>query len=175
MNTRILIGLFLIFGFVSCEIKPKTPVVKPTKFDKKIYKEELVNSREKTKKKKVVQTKKDSVSIQPKIIFTTDTISLKFNLGKVKIDTAKSENQQLVFLLNSDTANKIDLKISAQDTLNHLIIHQIIDPNGNAEGPFESNFIYEIKEKGEHKIIVSDNPEQQPWAGKFTFSANLKW
>lgn len=158
-----------------------TPKIKPTKFDKQAYHQQLLQARkpsqQKTKKNtQSTNNQKDTIQKVSSIPITVDTILTKFTYGKIKMDTAKTQRQKLVFLINTDTANKLDLKLSTTDTLANLRITQIIDSQGNSDGPFGRETLYEIKTKGIHKIIVSESQMNgEPWAGKFTFQAQLKW
>jgi len=174
--------LFLILCvFVSCKKESGTPVVKPQKFDKVAYADSLKTEREKpvTKIKTNPAPQKDSIlSINEPAEFhdKTDTVYVKIHYGKAKTDTVKAPQQKMVFVLDSDTANQLNLKISTQDTLANLRISQIIDSKGNSDGPFGSEAQYKILEKGIHKIIVSESQMAgEPWGGNFSFEVTLGW
>lgn len=166
-------------------MEPKTPVVKPSKFDQKAYAAQIkierdsiqnLNKNSTSVKKSVSDSTKNLVQNQPKFKVTTDTIQIKITSGKAKIDTAKTAGQRLVFVLNSDTANKLALKITPKDTVANVRINQIIDSKNNSDGPFGQELEYIIKEKGIHKIIISESQMVgEAWAGKFTFEVKLKW
>lgn len=166
-------------------MEPKTPVVKPTKFDQKAYAAQIkierdsiqnFNKNSKSVKKSVSDSTKMIAQNQPKFKITTDTIQVKIISGKAKVDTAKTAGQRLVFVLNSDTANKLFLKITTKDTVANLRINQIIDSKNNSDGPFGRELEYVIKEKGIQKIIISESQMAgEPWAGDFTFEVKLKW
>ncbi|SMC81103.1 hypothetical protein [Moheibacter sediminis] len=170
---------------MSCNLEPKTPVVKPSEFDQKAYAVQIKIERDSIKnlykdsksvKKSVSDSTKTIVQNQPKFKITTDTIQVKIQNGKAKIDTAKTAGQRFVFVLNSDTANKLSLKITPKDTVANLRINQIIDSKNNSDGPFGRELEYAIKEKGIHKIIISESQMAgKPWAGAFTFEVKLKW
>ena len=121
----------------------------------------------------------DSTQVSTKSIKfteTTDTIHLKITYGKAKMDTVKLPRQKLVFVLNSDTAKKIQLKITPQDTLANLRISQIFDSKGNSDGPFGREVVFPVAEKGEHFVIVSESQMQgDPWGGRFSLEAKLLW
>lgn len=185
MNFRVLSLIFLGLIFTGCNLETKTPVAKPTQFDKEIYSKQIKAGRDSIDnlkknlnptKKTVTDSTKNSVQNQPKFKITTDTIQVKITSGKAKIDTAKTAEQRLVFVLNSDTANKLALKITPIDTIANIRINQIIDSKNNSDGPFGRELEYIIKEKGVHKIIVSESQMAgEAWAGKFTFEVKLKW
>jgi hypothetical protein len=177
---------FLLFPFwmVSCNLNPDTPIAKPQEFDKKQYADSLKFEREKKKTVPKVfsdaQLQKDSISQNSSAQKTypekTDTIFVKIISGKAKIDTVKAPRQRLVFVLNSDTANKLNLKLFTQDSISNIRITQIMDSKGNADGPFGQETIYPIQEKGKHHIIVSENQMQgNPWGGRFQLEIKLVW
>lgn len=175
MIRRTALIYIILLGFISCKIESDTPKVKPTPFDHKGYSQEVAATNPKIESSENLKPQKDSITALPKKEISADTIHLKFTYGKVKIDTVKTAEKALVFILDSDTAKKMQIEISSQDTLNKLTILQIINSIDQVEGPFDSKAVYEIKEKGEHKIIISENPEIQSRNGRFTFSAQLKW
>lgn len=175
MIKRTALIFILLFGFTSCKIETNTPKVKPTPFDREGYFQEMTASKPKNKLTESSSPKKDTLSILPQKEIIADTIRLKFTYGKVKIDTVKTAEKALVFVLDSDTARKLKIEISSQDSLNNLVISQIINSTNQIEGPFDLKTVYEIKEKGEHKIVVSKGPESKDWSGKFSFSAQLNW
>lgn len=170
---------------MGCNLEPKTPIVKPSKFDQKTYTAQLkkerdsiqnLNKKSKSVKKSASDSTKTVIQNQPKFKITTDTIQIKITSGKAKIDTAKTAGQRLVFVLNSDTANKLLLKITPKDTVSNIGITQIINSKNDTTGSFGKEFEYNIKEKGIQKIIISESQmAAEPWAGKFTFEVKLKW
>lgn len=167
---------------ISCQLKPETPVVKPKEFDAKTYQESLQIERSKHKisKKDTLITKLDSTKIQSekKVNYpeTTDTIQIKIVQGKAKMDTIKAPRQRLIFVLNTDTANKLNLKLTPQDRIANVRISQIIDSKGNSDGPFGQEVSYPIQEKGIHYIHVSESQMQgDAWDGRIQFEAKLAW
>jgi hypothetical protein len=174
---------FLLFGFllVSCHLKPDTPIAKPQEFDSKQYADSLKFERSKHKVPKLDSTKlvkSDSLKNPMKKSYseTTDTIQLKIVSGKVKMDTVKNPRQRLVFVLNSDTANKLNIKLTPQDSIANIRISQVIDSKGNSDGPFGQEIQHPIVEKGTQYIIVSENQMQgEPWGGRFQFELKLGW
>jgi|SRR5690606_6590349 len=184
---RIAVGfLVFIFLIISCEkIESKTPLVKPTEFDQKTYAENLKKQRDslKTISSKKQTPKKtsssDSTKVQPKkMVFKekTDTVHVKIVYGKAKMDTVKLPLQKIVFVLDTDTANKLKIKITSKDSLANLRITQIIDSKGVSDGPFGKEIEFPIIQKGKHQILISENQMQgEPWGGRFTFEAQLGW
>lgn len=185
---RIAVGfLVFIFLIISCEkIESKTPLVKPTEFDQKSYAENLKKQRDRLKtlssKKhtpKKTSTSDSTTKVQPqKLAFTekTDTVHVKIVYGKAKMDTVKLPLQKMVFVLDTDTANKLKLKITAQDSTANLRITQIISSNGVSDGPFGREVEFQIVQKGKHQILISENQMQgEAWGGRFTFEAQLGW
>lgn len=182
MKLAKLFSIFILGLMVSCEMKPATPLIKPTAFDSKAYVDSLKYERSRstfksTPKKTQTQTDPlDSASQKSPVKVTTDTIQVKIQNGKAKIDTAKVPGQRLVFVLDTDTANKLSLKLESPDSLANLRIAQILDSKGNSDGPFGRNYVYPIQEKGQHQIIVSESQMQgEPWGGKFSIEIKLGW
>ncbi len=179
--------VLLIFGIltVSCKMEPKTTIVKPQKFDKKEYAVQLKKERDnlnqpKKFNSKNAKSKTDTLktSTSQPIEFTekTDTIRLKIVYGKAKMDTVKLPRQKLIFLIDSDTASKIKLKITAQDSAANVRISQIVDSKDNSDGPFGHEIEFPVREKGIQKIIVSENQMQgDPWGGRITLEVKLGW
>ena len=177
----------LIFGIltVSCKMEPKTTMVKPQKFDKKEYAVQLKKERDSLSQPKKInstnaKTKTDTLkkSTSQPIQFTekTDTIRLKIVYGKAKMDTVKLPRQKLVFVVDSDTASKLKLKLTSQDSTSNVRISQIIDSKGNSDGPFGKEIEFPVREKGIQKIIVSENQMQgDPWGGRITLDVKLGW
>ncbi|MGB6084184.1 hypothetical protein [Moheibacter sp.] len=174
--------LMSVFFVFSCKSDSKTPIAQPVEFDKAAYAENLKKERDSLNSEKVeVAAKPETDSATAKktnleFTETTDTILVKFIYGKAKIDTAKLPRQKMVFLLNSDTANKIWLKLSTQDSLANLRISQIIDSKGNSDGPFGRELEFPVVEKGMQTVIVSESQMQgDAWGGKFSLEAQLIW
>lgn len=165
-------------------MEPKTPVVASEDFDKVGYALDLKKEREPKELKEipvenqVIQSDTMHSPKAPIVSFseTTDTISLKVAYGKVKMDTAKLPKQKIVFLLDSDSAHKIRVKLNTEDSLSNLRISQILDSHGNSEGPFGREAEFRVLERGIHSIVVSENQMQgDVWGGKFSIEANLIW
>lgn len=172
--------ILFFFIFVSCKNETNTPVVKPQQFDKIAYADSLKSERKKSVPtvKQGIVPKKDSIKSITQTFGSrqADTIHLKITYGKVKVDTIKQPRQRMVFIFDSDTAKKLNLKLTTQDTLANLRISQIIDSNGNSDGPFGRETQYNILEKGIHQIIVAESQMAgEPWGGRFTFEVKLGW
>lgn len=170
-----------VLVLVSCKKEPGAPVAKPQKFDHAAYTDSLKYERGKSASNNKIDStpKSDSIYLKKKpaeFHDRTDTIFVKIQNGKVKIDTVKLPRQRMVFILDSDTANKLNLKVSPQDTLANLRISQIVDSKGNSDGPFGREVQYKILEKGLHEVIVSESQMAgEPWGGRFTFEVTLGW
>lgn len=152
----------------------------PQEFDHAAYTDSLKKERKKAvgdKKKIAPEAKPDSIKNNLAASYdNADTLLVKIRNGKAKIDTAKLPGQRIVFVLDSDTAHKLNLKITTKDTVANLRISQIIDSKENSDGPFGREVQYKVLEKGLHKIIVAESQMAgDPWGGKFTFEVNLKW
>jgi len=170
---------------VSCEMKPQTPIVRPQEFDQKKYIESLNPKSSSEKNSSSIQkTPIDSIdteeiTIENPIISTeiSDTIQVKITYGNAQIKALKKPNQPIVFVFDSDTAHRMNLKVTAIDSLSNLIISEISDRAGNTKPLFSQsveNFI--IENKGIHQIKVEQNQSQTPsWQGEFSFEVELKW
>ena len=179
--------LSLFFVTISCKLEPNTLTASPQKFDKEEYEAELKKGIE--NQEPLVQTNGPSsipvstvdtleVVKQKKETFLekSDTIPLKIVYGKAKIDTLKAPREKLIFVFNSDTAHKIKLKLTPSDSLANLRISQIIDSDGNSDGPFGQEIEYTVLKKGIHQVVVSESLMQgNPWGGKFSFEVQLGW
>lgn len=168
-------------------MKPKTQTVSLQKFDKKEYELEL--KKEIENQKPWIQNKESSSHDVPMVdtvkvgkqkteIFLekADTIPLKIVSGKAKVDTFKVSQQKMIFVFNSDTSHKIKLKLTPSNSLANLRISQIIDSDGNSDGPFGQEIDYTVIKKGMHKVVVSESLMQgEPWSGRFSFEVKLVW
>lgn len=191
---RFAIFIFFIFLLISCQSEPATPVVKPVDFDKNEYAQNLAKGRDSlrnttpviTKKKPKTKPNQQPVAIEEPVKKPTipkvepepvaDTIQLKITYGKAKSDTSKLARQKVFFKLNSDTANFLNLKVTLADSLANLRITQIISPSGISDGPFGSEIKYQITEKGDYKVLVSESlMNGEPYSGKFSFEVKLGW
>ena len=164
----------------------KIPVAKPQKFDQKAYAVDLKKQRDSLKSNAPkVRSKNDLAQIdstkkQPpkklKLSEQTDTLQLKITYGKVKMDTVKLPLQKMVFMLDSDTANKLKVKITPIDSTANIQIVEIIDSNGSTQGPFGKEIEIPIDQKGIQKIVVSESQfEADSWGGRFTIEVKLGW
>lgn len=178
-----LIGLGICMLLVSCDLEPDTPIVKPAEFDKYTYNRQIRMERDSlTKQKRSSQKKTTEKSDTARAVpiaspeTPPDTIPLKIVYGKAKIDTLMASGKNFVFVFDSDTANKLYLKVSASDTVSDPEIKQIRGPGNSSEGPFGTETIYHIREKGLHQVTVSEKqtsgkPRQEP----FSFEVKLGW
>lgn len=173
-----LIGIGVCLILMGCNLQPDTPVVKPTEFDKITYHKQIKQERDSVRKLRKVPQKKGKTAVNPQINPTpikvrTDTIPVTIRNGKARVDTL---GQRLIFVFDSDTANKFSVKISTTDTISRLRINQIIDPKNYSEGPFGSETEYLIREKGLHKIIISEEIKNtNPRNASFIFEVKLGW
>lgn len=166
---------FLFISVISCKNPSGTPVAQPQEFDVEKYSDTLNASKPHLAKKDSVLPKPDSTA-KEEFVSPADTIKLKIKNGKAVIDTLKTPRQKLVFLFDSDTANRFSVKISTQDSIANLRINQVIDEKGNADGPFGRELNYSVLEKGLHKIIISENQMAgTPWGGTVRFEIKLFW
>lgn len=185
----VLASLIILLCFISCEVKSKTPTAKPQDFDHKVYTEELKKAPKPIEKKKPIakaeKTEEVETEIEPnipekknpiQISSKADTIHFSIHYGKAKIDTIKTAGRQIVFVFDADTASKMNLKITPIDSLANFRISQIIDSEGNSDGPFGREIQYPIEGRGVQKVRVGESLMQgDAWGGRFTFEVSLGW
>lgn len=180
--------LIALIGFFSCKLEPNTPTAKPKNFDKHAYAANLQQERDsirlsavanhkakiepsQTRKSPIVENKKSN-----SIPTATDTVHLEILYGKAKIDTVKVPQHKMVFVFDSDTANKLHLKLSSIDSTAQIQFTQIINPLGKQEVLVGKDTVYLVQDKGLHKVIISDNsPSETPYSGRFLFEVKLGW
>lgn len=145
-------------------MEPKTPLATAQEFDHNAYTTQLKKIKSPSKTDNLPETiKPDSAQYldQNQLETTTDTLLVTFNYGQAKVDVEKTPQQKLVFLLHSDTARQLDLEISSNDSLSHLKIDQIIDPENQVFGPFDAKTKFIVDKKGMHQIILNPTPSKQ--------------
>lgn len=162
---------------ICCKNTSETPVAKPLDFDRKKYADSLKLT-DPPDEKQPVPAEAGMVSEVPDkdIRPFTDTIKFTVHNGKAEIDTVKKPRQKLVFVFDTDTAERFSVSISTADSTANLRISQVIDSKGNSDGPFGRNLEYKILEKGTHKMIISESQMAGvPWEGRFKFELKLLW
>lgn len=180
---RSAIIVFVLIVAVSCEMESNTPIVRPQTFDQKKYIETLNPKPSENISHTVEKTNRDS--IQTETIDTqnllsseiSDTVYVDINYGQAEVKTVKRSNRPIVFVFDSDTANKLDIEISSIDSLNNLVVSQISDKHHHSIRPMTKKIEdFSIESMGIHKVKVEQiNTQGKFWKGEFTFKINLKW
>lgn len=190
---RIFIAFIILITLFSCENK-STPTIYPSKIgvdpayadlvkkDKPI--ESIDLSEKKLKNKKVVKVSKTN-TVKPvenidKIIAlsvdnTTDVLIVSY--GKASKEITKNAAQTNTFTFNSDSAKKVWIKISAQDTLANIRINEVKGPIDSIHGgPFGKETIFVLPSRGVYQFSISEKPTNpKPYAGKYKVELKLLW
>lgn len=184
MRLTVFFLISISFIFYSCNLEPKTPIITPQPFDKQTYAENLKKERDSIKNLSSAELSNTAIKQQTQkvtreetsITTTIDTVHVKITYGKAIIDTVKLPQHKMIFMFDSDTANKLNLQLTSQDSLAKIQFVEIIDSKGNTEKIIGKESLYLIKEKGIHKVIVSESSHsERPWSGRFEFSVKLGW
>ncbi|GGE94636.1 hypothetical protein SAMN05443634_101226 [Chishuiella changwenlii] len=189
---------FIIFTlalfFYSCENK-STPTIYPSKIgvdsayqtlalkNKKIKEEKI--PQKKILKTKVASLKKPStstsaVTTSDRIIpFSKDntTQNLVISYAKANAEVTKIAKQTNTFTFDSDSAKKVWIKISAQDSTANIRINHIKGPGDTIKGgPFGKETIFNLPARGIYQFSVSEKPtNKNPYAGKYKVELKLLW
>ncbi len=188
------IAFITLLTFYNCQDK-STPTIYPSKIgvdsayadlvkkDKPIQedvmKEEVV--RIATPQKKVA--KKSPVKINSKtdkiVPFSTNntTENLVVSYAKAKTELTKLAGQTNTFTFNADSAKKVWIKISAQDSTANIRINHIKGPVDSIKGgPFGKETIFDLPARGVYQFSISEKPTNaKPYAGKYKVELKLLW
>ena len=189
------ITFFAFATFYGCTDK-STPTIYPSKigvdsaYADLIKKDKPVENSENVMKEeeKVVATKKVVANKpQQKVISSVDKIvplstnntiqNLEINYAKAKAEPTKVAGQTNTFTFNADSAKKVWIKISAQDSLANIRINHIKGPVDSIKGgPFGKETIFELPARGVYQFSISEKPtNKKPYAGKYKVELKLLW
>ena len=188
------IAFITLVSLFSCENK-STPVIYPSKIgvdsaymdlikkdkpvQEDVMKEEVVAKN--TATKKVVQKP------QQKVVTNTDKIvpfsqnntteNLEVSYAKAKAELTKLAGQTNTFTFNADSAKKVWIKVSAQDSTANIRINHIKGPVDSIKGgPFGKETIFELPARGVYQFSISEKPTNpKPYAGKYKVELKLLW
>lgn len=191
-----ILSAFISLSLFSCE-QNATPKIYPSKkgvdsayadllkikFEEKVHndKEEADPKSTKTiakaqEPKKVVKPVANVDKIVP---FSKDNTrdTLKITYAKAKKTLTKNAGQTNTFVFNSDTAKKVAIKISAQDTLANIRINHIKGPVDSIKGgPFGKTLIFDLPAKGNYNFSISEKPTvNKPYTGEYNLELQLLW
>lgn len=189
------ITFFTFATFYGCQDK-STPTIYPSKigvdsaYADLIKKDKPVENSENVMKEeqKVVTTKKVVANKpQQKVISSVDKIvplstnntiqNLEISYAKAKAEPTKVAGQTNTFTFNADSAKKVWIKISAQDSLANIRINHIKGPVDSIKGgPFGKETIFELPARGVYQFSISEKPtDKTPYAGKYKVELKLLW
>ena len=188
------IAFITLLTFYNCQDK-STPTIYPSKIgvdsayadlvkkdkpvQEDVMKEEVV--RIATPQKKVA--KKSPVKINSKtdkiVPFSTNntTENLVVSYAKAKTELTKLAGQTNTFTFNADSAKKVWIKISAQDSTANIRINHIKGPVDSIKGgPFGKETIFDLPARGVYQFSISEKPTNaKPYAGKYKVELKLLW
>ena len=187
------IAFITLLTFYSCEDK-STPTIYPSKIGVDSAYKDLIKKdkpvQEDVMKEEVVRnnpTKKVVNKPQQKVTSTTDKIiplsanntteNLEISYAKAKAEPTKLAGQTNTFTFNADSAKKVWIKISAQDSLANIRINHIKGPVDSIKGgPFGKETIFELPARGVYQFSISEKPTNKtPYAGKYKVELKLLW
>ena len=89
----------------------------------------------------------------------------------------KIAGQTNTFTFNADSAKKVWIKISAQDSTANIRINHIKGPVDSIKGgPFGKETIFELPARGVYQFSISEKPtNSKPYAGKYKVELKLLW
>lgn len=180
-----MLRIFLFFVFISVMVscnREKTPILKPSPIGVKkeyadlIAKPKVVEKEEVDVKQSAPRTfknQKPKTLVEPSINNTVDT--LQFVYARTSKTITKSARQTNIFVVNTDTANKLEIELLANDSAN-VQIQTITSAVGIKAGPFGKKVEYVLPSKGFYKILVAENPQNaKPYSGEYEIKMRLKW
>ena len=188
------IAFITLLTFYNCQDK-STPTIYPSKIgvdsayadlvkkdkpvQEDVMKEEVVKTA--TPQKKVA--KKSSVKVGSKtdkiVPFSANntTENLVVSYAKAKAEPTKLAGQTNTFTFNADSAKKVWIKISAQDSTANIRINHIKGPVDSIKGgPFGKETIFDLPARGVYQFSISEKPTNaKPYAGKYKVELKLLW
>lgn len=188
------IAFITLIAFTSCEDK-STPTIYPSKVGVDSAYKDLIKkdkpTTEEVMKEEVVKTTSSQQKItkkpQQKIVSNTDKIiplsanntteNLEVSYAKAKAEPTKIEGQTNTFTFNADSAKKVWIKISAQDSTANIRINHIKGPADSIKGgPFGKETIFELPVRGVYQFSISEKPTNpKPYVGKYKVELKLLW
>ena len=116
-------------------------------------------------------TNKDSLIIPP----VSGIVELIPENGKIQTILHKEKEQIIYIKFPSEEYKKLSARISSQDSKANIRISQIIMPNGKMDGPFGTEFTYDLPQQGTYGLLIHENQMAgDPWIGNFRIEIDLK-
>ncbi|QHC84032.1 hypothetical protein AS589_04090 [Empedobacter brevis] len=187
------IAFITFLTFYSCEDK-STPIIYPSKIGVDSAYKSLVKKDQpitedvmKEERKTINSTKKDIKKVPQKVVSNSDKIvplsanntteNLEVSYAKAKSEPVKVAGQTNTFTFNADSAKKVWLKISAEDSTANIRINHIKGPADSIKGgPFGKETIFDLPARGMYQFSISEKPTNpKPYAGKYKVELKLLW
>ena len=187
------IAFVTLLTFYSCEDK-STPTIYPSKIGvdsayKTLVKKDkpITEDIMKEEVNTVSSTKKVVKNVPQKITSNTDKIvplsanntieNLKISYAKANAEPTKIAGQTNTFTFNADSAKKVWIKVSAQDSTANIRINHIKGPVDSIKGgPFGKETIFDLPARGDYQFSISEQPtNSKPYAGKYKVELKLLW
>lgn len=187
------IAFITLLTFYSCEDK-STPIIYPSKTGvDSAYKDLVKNDKPiaedvmKEEEKPAENTTKVVKTAPQKIASNTDKIvplsanntieNLEVSYAKANTEPIKTAGQTNTFTFNADSAKKVWIKISAQDSTANIRINHIKGPVDSIKGgPFGKETIFDLPARGVYQFSISEKPtNSKPYAGKYKVELKLLW
>ncbi|MGV0753344.1 hypothetical protein [Empedobacter brevis] len=187
------IAFITFLTFYSCEDK-STPTIYPSKIGVDSAYKSLVKKDQpitedvmKEERKTINSTKKDIKKAPQKVVSNSDKIvplsanntteNLEVSYAKAKSEPVKVAGQTNTFTFNADSAKKVWLKISAEDSTANIRINHIKGPADSIKGgPFGKETIFDLPARGMYQFSISEKPTNpKPYTGKYKVELKLLW
>lgn len=190
------IAFILVLFFFNCENK-STPTIYPSKIGVDSAYQELALKAKKKKKETTIQEKKtqqnpisstkqavnkhttQNVTLDKIIPFSKDntTQNLVINYAKANAEITKTAGQTNTFTFDADSAKKVWIKVSAQDSTANIRINHIKGPADSIKGgPYGKETIFTLPARGIYQFSISEKPTNKtPYAGKYKVEVKLLW
>ncbi|MGV0829211.1 hypothetical protein ACTS9C_10130 [Empedobacter brevis] len=187
------IAFITFLTFYSCEDK-STPTIYPSKIGVDSAYKSLVKKDQpitedvmKEERKTINSTKKDIKKAPQNVVSNSDKIvplsanntteNLEVSYAKAKSEPVKVAGQTNTFTFNADSAKKVWLKISAEDSTANIRINHIKGPADSIKGgPFGKETIFDLPARGMYQFSISEKPTNpKPYTGKYKVELKLLW
>lgn len=187
------IAFVTLLTFYSCEDK-STPTIYPSKigvdsaYKSLVKKDKPITEYIMKEEVNTVRSIKKVVKNAPqKVTSNTDKIvplsanntieNLKISYAKANAEPTKIAGQTNTFTFNADSAKKVWIKVSAQDSTANIRINHIKGPVDSIKGgPFGKETIFDLPARGDYQFSISEQPtNSKPYAGKYKVELKLLW
>lgn len=109
---------------------------------------------------------------------SSDGIRVTFPVGstEVSIDGEISGlGEQKTYIMEVKEGQKLNASVKPADGEGNIRISQIINPKGEADGPFGPSVTYDLNASGDWKIVLSeDQMAGDSWKGEYVLTIDIK-